>query len=345
VATVARRTRLFATTVPGLGRLLRHQLDAIEGTVITGTGFDGYADIVFLEADRVGQADVLRSRLADDVFAEIGRAAGAGSRGPAAVAAVAWQVEEFRRALSLWAAMRGPVASSMTYKVNARVRSDARFRRADLRRALADLISRDRPRWRFADPARLDISVLEFHDGQYVAGLRLGGAGGGQRGDARLPSVAPAVAAAMVELAGPPWAAGLLVDPRCREGTILAEALAAGWVAEGMDVDPAAVGAAARLAPRASVVLGDASDLLLPDDYAEACVTWLPSGQLWPTGAWASWVGAALAEMSRVIRRGGAVVVLAPELPRPAVPSALRLRRQVPVRLPAAESIWVFRRS
>ena len=33
-----RRTRLFATCVPGLGRMLRRQLDAIDGIDVTGTG-------------------------------------------------------------------------------------------------------------------------------------------------------------------------------------------------------------------------------------------------------------------------------------------------------------------
>ena len=49
---------------------------------------------------------------------------------------------------------------------------------------------------------------------------------------------------------------------------ILAEAAAAGWAAEGTDIDVAAVDAAARAAPGASVQLGDARELLLPDDYA-----------------------------------------------------------------------------
>jgi len=36
----ARQTRLYATCVPGLGRMLRRQLDAIDGVVSTGTGSD-----------------------------------------------------------------------------------------------------------------------------------------------------------------------------------------------------------------------------------------------------------------------------------------------------------------
>ena len=73
-----RRTRLFAACVPGLGRMLRRQLDAIDGIDVTGTGSDGLSDLVFFEADRDGRAYALASRLAEDIFAEIGRASRAG---------------------------------------------------------------------------------------------------------------------------------------------------------------------------------------------------------------------------------------------------------------------------
>jgi hypothetical protein len=50
--------------------------------------------------------------------------------------------------------------------------------------------------------------------------------------------------------------------------------------------------------------------------------------------------------MTRVTRSGGSVVLLAPELPRPAIPGTLRLRRQVPIRLAGSGlTIWVFRRA
>jgi len=353
-----RRTRLFAACVPGLGRMLRRKLDAIDGIYVTGTGFDGLFEIVFIEADRDGRAYVLASRLVEDVVAEIGRASRAAGSGAAAVASMAWQPDAVQRALSVWAAEVQPLAASMTFRISARVLSEARFRRADLRRALADLIGRDKPRWRFADSAQLQISISEFHDGQYVTGLRLGGSGTRQDGAeaGRQGGLPPTLAAAMVDLAGSPGRLGrTLLDPCCGAGTVLAEALAAGWAAEGTDIDAAAVDAAARNAPGATVQLGDARELLLPDDYAAACVSSLPSGpQLGRPGGWQDWAAAALAEMSRVTRSGGSVVLLAPELPRPAIPGTLRLRRQVPIRLRrqvpirlagSGLTIWVFRRA
>ncbi len=356
---MTKRAPLFVTCAPGLGRMLRQQLGAMEGIHITGTGFDGSADIVFLEADGASRAFVLRSRLAEDVVAEIGRASRAGGAGAVAVASRAWQPDNVQRALSVWAAEVRPLAASMTFRVVARILGETRFRRTDLRRALADLVARDKPRWRFADPAQLDILIVEFHDGQYAAGLRLAGSDGQRqsgRDHARPAALPMTVAAAMVDLAGQAGAAGTargtLVDPCCGCGAILAEALAAGWTAEGSDDDQAAIDAAARAAPGASVQLGDARDLLLPDEYARACVSWLPSGRFQDSGLfeasarWEEWSSAALAEMSRVTSRGGAVVLLAPNLPRAAMPGALRLRRQIPVRLAGGkETIWVFRRA
>jgi len=351
----SRRTRLFVTCVPGLGRMLRRELDAIAGISSTGMGFDGHADIVFFDADRAGRAEALRSRLAEDMFAEIGRASRSGGAGAVAVASAAWQPDAVQRALSIWADEVRPLARSMTYRVSARVLSEARFRRLDLRQALTSSIARDKPRWRFAAPAQLEFCISEFHDGQYAAGLRLSGACMHQRGgqeSERQGELPPGVAAAMIDLAGPPGAAGqvhgTLLDPCCGSGTILGEALAAGWAAEGADIDPRAVQVAARNAAGASVQLGDARELLLADDCVGACVCDLrPAAQ--PSqvpGGWQDWVRRVLAELSRVTRSGGSVVLLAPELPRSAIPGALRLRKQVPVRLRGARAtIWVFHRA
>jgi 23S rRNA G2445 N2-methylase RlmL len=350
----SRRSRLFATCVPGLGRMLRRELDAIAGISSTGLGFDGRADIVFFEADRAGRAEALQSRLAEGMFAEVGRASRAGGAGAAAVAAMAWQPDAVQRALSVWADEVRPLSRSMTYRVSVRVLSAARFRRLDLRQALSGSIARDKPRWRFADPAQLEICISEFHDGQYAAGLLLGGAGihqqGGQESE-RQGDLPLGVAAAMIDLAGPPGAAGgvpgTLLDPCCGSGTILGEALVAGWAAEGADIDPDAVQVAARNAAGASVQLGDARELLLADDCVGACVCDLRLAR--PSqvpGGWQDWVSGVLAEMNRVTRSGGCVVLLAAELPRSAIPGALRLRKQVPVRLRGARAtIWVFHRA
>ena len=348
----ARQTRLYATCVPGLGRMLRRQLDAIDGVVSTGTGSDGRADIVFFEADRAGRAEALESRLTEIVVAETGRASRVTGASAMTVAGMAWQADAVQRALSVWAEEVRPLARSMTFRVVARVRGESRFLRTDLRQALTAVISRDKPRWKVADPAQVEILITEFHDGQYTAGLRLRAAERASDGDDQPPgSVAlpPTVAAAMVDLAGLPGAtgpAGTLLDPCCAAGTILAEAVVAGWTAEGTDVAESAVAAAARRVPAASVELGDARELLLPDASVGACVSRLPSGRRRGPGEWLDFAGTVLTEMSRVTRSGGTVVVLAPELPRPAIPTMLRLRRQLPIRLlGTGQAIWVFHRA
>jgi SAM-dependent methyltransferase len=353
----ARRLKMFATCSPGVGRLLRRQLAAVDGIDVTGSGFDGRDDIVFFDANRAARTHALRSRLAEHVFAEIGRASrsGGASRargaGAGAVASNAWQAGAVERALSVWAEEVRQLSGSMTYRVAAQVRMQTRLQRSDLRRALAAVIGADKPRWRFADPAQLEFRLSEWHDGQYVAGLRISGTAGERTGRPAEPSgTLPAtVAAAMVELAGqtpavlPGRRGRVLLDPCCGAGTILTEASAAGWTAEGSDIDPVAVETASRAAAGVPVQLGDARDLLLADDCVSACVSWLP-GRV--PGSWPAFAGAVLAELSRVTHSGGRVVLLAPELPRAVIPAALRLRKQVPVRLAGTtQSIWVFHRA
>jgi 23S rRNA G2445 N2-methylase RlmL len=325
--------------------MLRRQLGAVDGVEVTGTGFDGRTDIVFFTADRASRAEALRSALAEDVLAEIGRASRAGGADAAAVAAMAWQPAGVQRALSVWADEVRPLAGTMTFRVRSQLRSEARVRRADLRRSMDRLVARDKPRWRHAESADLTIWISEFHDGQYVAGLRLSDAGQPMRaghGATRPGELPRTVAAAMVALARPPGGSQTLLDPCCGSGRVLAAAQAAGWQADGGDIDAAAVDAAAAAAPGASVQLGDARELLLPDASVGACVSRLPFGRMTDE----DWVAAVLAEMSRVTRSGGSVVLLAPQVPRSVIPAALRLRRQVPLRvLGTAATIWVFRRA
>jgi hypothetical protein len=312
-------SRFFATCPAGLGRILRDRLAAEPGVEITARGTDGQSDYVLFDADRAGRAEALRCRLADGVFAEAGRAGRtARAADPRALAAACWRPETAQRALSVWAEQLRPLNPVMSFRVTTRVQTGPRALRSGLRPAMIEAISRYRPRWRPSASGELEIWLAEWRDGDVVAGLRLGGNGGG-------PAVTPAaVAAAMVYLAGEPG--GFLFDPHCGRGTILAEAVAVGWTAAGTDVPPPAVHGARE---------GTASEILEPDDSVDACVTTLA-----PDPA------AALAEMSRVTRSGGAVVVLAADIARESIPPALRLRQQVPVRLADSRNvIWVFRRA
>jgi tRNA G10 N-methylase Trm11 len=167
----------------------------------------------------------------------------------------------------------------------------------------------------------------------------------------------------MVRLAGA--GPGRLLDPCCGSGTIVAEALAAGWDAQGSDVDQEAVSVARANIAGAVIGRADALDLPHPDGTFDAVVTNLPFGRQFrpaaeqarqsPAGrdalgrssaglSSAAWVRGVLREAARVTRPGGRVVVLVPSVPDHV--AGLTLSGSYPVRLLGVRTrIWVFGRS
>jgi SAM-dependent methyltransferase len=346
---------MFASCLPGLAQLVAGQIDALPGLRTTGSGCDGRSDLVLFEAAAGHREPALGLRTTEDVFAETGRArrGAAGTARPGAagaarlVAVELWQPEQVARALSAWAGPGRPLAGSMTFRVIARVLSEQDFPRTELRRQLTRLIQAGKPRWRQADPAHLEVWASEYRPGSFVAGLRLTDAAMRQHGgrEAERPgALRPTLAAAMVGLAGQP--SGLLLDPCCGSGTILAEAAAAGWTARGIDIDPDAVAAARLNAPAAQTFTGDARATGLAAGSAAACVTNLPFGrQYLVPGDPARWLTAVLAELARVTRPGGRVVLLAPGIPGRCVPAMLRPDRSLGVRLlGTATTVWTYQR-
>jgi 23S rRNA G2445 N2-methylase RlmL len=352
------RVRFFAATLPGLGVLLRDEAAAQDALEPEGdVGFDGRADLVFFRVRRGARFPLDGLRLAEDVFVAISDARG----GPAdRVAASLVTPAGLERALSVRAAYVRHLSPAMTFRVITRVVDESRFQRTELRSAVERAISAGRPRWRLADPADLEVWAVEYRRARFAAGLRLSDRRLRQRGAGRARerhgALRPVAAAAMVRLAGEP--AGRLLDPCCGSGTIVQEALAAGWDAQGSDVDSEAVDAARANVADAVIQRADALDLPHPDGAFDAVVTNLPFGRQFhadqarassagraaAAASPARWVQGALREAARVTRPGGRVVVLVPSVPQPA--PGLTLSGSYPLRLLGVPArIWVFDRA
>jgi 23S rRNA G2445 N2-methylase RlmL len=335
----------FATTLPGLGGLLKAEIAAHPGLEPDEeVGFDGRADIVFFRQHRGANFGLSELRLAEDLFAEIGQAR-AGS-----VQRVATEVitrSGLERALSIWTRFARPLGKSMTFRAIARVVDESRFKRTELRDTVLALTAGNRPRWRIADPAQLEIWVLEHQRGRFASGLRLSDKSMRQHGTGRPAerhgALRPVVAAAMVSLAGEP--PGKLLDPCCGTGTIVAEALAAGWDGCGSDVDPHAVTTARTNEPDASFEQADVLDLPHPDSSVDAVVSNLPFGQQFRVDTdRQQWLTQALRETARVTHPGGRVVVLVPP-PIPRDPPGLKLAETHSIVLLGVRTrIWVYDR-
>lgn len=332
----------FAATVPGLGPLLRDEADADPALKAEGEpGFDGRADIVFFSGQRGARFRLDRPRLAEDVFAVIG---GSGSGQVSRVADTLVSRDGLERALSVWASYAGHLSPSMTFRIITRVVDESRFRRTELRSAVERAISASRPRWRIADPADLEVWVVEHHRARFVSGLRLSGKRmrqhGGGRASERHGALRPVVAAAMVRLAGPE--PGRLLDPCCGSGTIASEAIAAGWKAWASDIDDGAVRSAAANVPQAVIRRADARDLPYRDGEFDAVVTNVPFGRQFRLDDPGPWMRSVLGQAARVTRAGGRVVVLAPP-PVPRQPAGLVLAGSYPLRvLGVPARIWAF---
>jgi len=338
---------MFATAVPGLAPLVINEANALKGVKVTDSGFDGRSDFVLFDVDRGCRDAVWSLRTTEDIFVEIGRTRRSGGDKPHGIADRIWRPERVQRALSVWADEVRPLSSSMTFRVIVRVLQERSFNRTDLRRHLQQGISDNKPRWKLADPAQIEVWIGEYRPGLFVSGLRLSDTSMRQhqgRTVERTGALRPAVAAAMVALAGKP--AGKLLDPCCGSGTILREASAAGWTVEGSDIDPAAVQIARQNVPGIPVHRADARRLDLPDASVEACVSNLPFGQQYEIqGDMREWLRAVLTEMARVIRPGGRLVLLAPQIPRAVLPAGLQPGDKHRIRLLGTKTtIWTYER-
>ncbi len=342
-----RGRRMFAMTIPGLAILLSGELGDENGLTVADSGFDGRADVVLFEAGRGKHGAAVDLELAEDVFVEVGRTLRSHGDNPRGIAQRIWRPERVEQALSVWAELVAPLRAGMTFRVIARLLHERSFLRTELRRQFVTVIERDRSKWRVEDPAQLEVWVTEYRPGRFVAGFRLSDVRMRQRGGREVErpgALRPVLAAAMVRLAGEPG--GRLLDPCCGSGTVLREARRHGWEAMGSDIDLGAVEIARVNTGDVDVRVADARRLDLDDASVHAVGSNLPFGRRYGVeGSMEGWLRQVLAEMARVTVAGGRVVLLAPDIPRDVVASALLLKERHKLQLLGAKaSLWVFDR-
>lgn len=336
---------MFAATIPGLAPILVEELRGLGITEGATIGFDGRSEVVVFEAARGTRSLALESKIAEDIFVQLGTVQRQEARKPLEIAKRIWQSDEVQRALSIYAEATKPLRANMTFRVVVRVLDERDFQRTELRDQLIALIQKDKPRWEFADPASMEVWIIEYQPGTFVAGLRLSNANMRQhdgREVERSGALRPTVAAAMIRLTGKEY--GALLDPCCGSGTILSEGIKMGWKAMGSDIDPEAVAIAQQNVPEAIIRAGDARNIPCPDESIDACISNLPFGKQFSVqGDATTWLKEVLKEMSRVTRTHGSVVLLIPDIPQTAVPQELRFKKKYPIRLLGMETtIWKF---
>ena len=88
-------------------------------------------------------------------------------------------------------------------------------------------------------------------------------------------------------------------------------------------------------------------DTALADASVDACVSNLPFGQQYGVqGDMKDWLASVLAELARVTRSGGRIVLLSSEIPRSSIPLELRMRDKHLIRLLGTKTVlWVFDRA
>jgi len=339
--------RFFALTVPGLGSMLREEL-VQQVEAVGEVEHDGRSDVVPLAA---APTLPIETRLAEDLFVEIGT--GHAGAPLSRLAGHLWSSSRYDGALPAIAARLGGLGPRPGFHVVARLRAERGFLRTELRDELARAILRDRPRWRLADPAPLELWALQTAPTRVRLGVRLTDRRMRQRSGREVErpgALRPVVAAAMLKLAElSTGMRGPVLDPCCGAGTIVREALDTGLGGVGADVAADAIRAArSNLPPNAPLVIADARALPFRSGFAAAIVSNLPFGRRYHVEQPVEWLRRAFTEFERVAARGGAIVVLVPASAafEAAVlqPRADRLKVRQPIKLLGLPTtIWAFR--
>lgn len=217
-------------------------------------------------------------------------------------------------------------SSPPTYRIIGRQYGKFGYGRRDLINAVLRGLKQRYPRWTpVADDAQVEVWA-NLLGSQLLIGLRLSDRGMRHRFERKveLPaSLRPSVAAAMVLLTEPA-VEDVFLDPMAGSGTILWERAQAGPYAQilGGDIDAERVDAARKNVrdrkggrlPDLEIRQWDARELPLEDNAVDKVATNLPFGkQISGGGGPAALYPPVLAELARVVRPGGRIVLLSSE--------------------------------
>jgi 23S rRNA G2445 N2-methylase RlmL len=316
-------------TLPGLGTLAWHEAeealtsgDSREPPKLVGLkAVPGRNDIVML-AHKGGPRPLLNLRVSEDVFAVAARGfrVAPDERGLRQIYAAVRNSPDIASALDAWRRTSGTRKQGGTFRVIARSVGKQKFLRRDVGRAVSDAVRDGWPgNWRPVEDGE-DVEIwATLVEQELVAAVRLSDASMRQRGKVRhLPaSLRPALAAAMVSLTDPA-PADVFLDPMAGAGTILIERAAAGPFAEihGGDINGDALAAMQEnvrgLRGRIVTSRWDARKLPLEDASVDKVAVNLPFGkQIGNQAQLPELYRGVLAEIARVLRPGGRLVVLA----------------------------------
>jgi 23S rRNA G2445 N2-methylase RlmL len=266
---------------------------------------------------------LLELRLPEDVFVEIENVKLAGD-----LADLRLITKTLARAGVLAAAVRvyeHLARRTMSQRVVFRVVAQAddadwrKYRRVDMQTAAEAGIGRACPGWRL-DSQEAPVEIW-LHQVDRMLGVSLRLTSGvyrarGGRAVEREAALRPTIAAAMVQVAGP-GEDDVFLDPMCGSGTLLLERAVAGryGLLLGGDIEAAAVKATlANFGPRHQprrIERMDARRLPLEDSSVDKFVTNLPWGrQIGRAEELPALYAGVLAEAVRVVRIGGAIVLL-----------------------------------
>ena len=337
----ARSSLLYmAHVVPGLEEVAWEEIQERAGgaqRLATWSRIDRRASVLLFRSTEQAEA-LLDLRLTEDCFAVVAftNQLPPGRRGLRDLRQLAATGEHMEAALrSHREVVARRVRGRPTYRVVVRKAGPHEFRRVDAQRACEAGLARRFPRWRLVeDDAGLEFWLQIIGEAAILA-LRLSSAAMRQRTyrGANLPAaLKPTVAHALVRLARP-QSGGLLVDPMCGTGTVLAEAAEAGIPVLGGDVEPEAVRAARRnlqsLRAAGPVARWDARRLPLPDGIAGGLACNLPWGRRDNSGDLMDLYRRVLAEALRVVEPGGRIALLTSQ--RGLIERLLRGRRGLTV--------------